>query len=62
MHLLVAAAFGIVINGTISVRVRDADSGENGAYVQRIRNARASISRGIHFRRIGVVTLFLRNW
>ena len=47
MHLLVAAAFGIVINGTISVRVRDADSGEKGAYVQRIRNARASIGRGI---------------
>ncbi len=47
MHLLVAAAFGIVMNGTIAVRVRDADTGERGAYVQRIHNARASIDGGI---------------
>jgi len=47
VHLLVAAAFGIVINGTISVHVRDAETGEKGAYVQRIENARASIGRGI---------------
>jgi len=47
VHLLVAVAFGIVMNGTISVHVRDPETGEKGAYVQRIRNARASIDRGI---------------
>ena len=47
MQLLVAAALSIFINGTISVHIRNADTGENGAYVQRIHNARASIDRGI---------------
>ncbi|MGC8484927.1 MAG: hypothetical protein ACP5O6_04760 [Candidatus Baltobacteraceae bacterium] len=47
MHLLVAAALSIFINGTISVHIRNADTGENGVYVQRIHNARATVDRGI---------------
>ncbi len=47
MHLLAAVALSIMMNGTITVHVRNADTGENGVYVQRVGNARVTIDRGI---------------